>query len=133
MGDRGREPESELDSGERDREPRQRCSPARPDARRAAVPALRRRRDGGTAARAPAAAARRWQSPDSLLLPIAKSLAELVSNDDFTYVKACEGPTCTLLFVDRTNGRARRWCSMAVCGNRAKQAAHRKRERRNTD
>lgn len=77
--------------------------------------------------------ARRWQSPDSLLLPIAKSMAGLVSNDDFSYIKACEGATCTLLFVDRTHGRARRWCSMAVCGNRAKQAAHRKRERRNTE
>jgi predicted RNA-binding Zn ribbon-like protein len=77
--------------------------------------------------------ARRWQSPDSLLLPIAKSMAELISNDDFSYVKACEGVTCTLLFIDRTHGRARRWCSMATCGNRAKQAAHRKRERRNDE
>jgi predicted RNA-binding Zn ribbon-like protein len=74
--------------------------------------------------------ARRWQNPDSLLLPIAKSMAELVSDNDFSYVKGCEGPTCTLVFLDRTHGRARRWCSMAVCGNRAKQAAHRKRERR---
>lgn len=70
---------------------------------------------------------RRWQSPESLLLPLARSLAELVCAEDFTYVKACEGPGCTLLFLDRTRGRARRWCSMAVCGNRAKQAAHRKR------
>ncbi len=31
------------------------------------------------------------------------------------------------LFVDRTRGQARRWCSTAVCGNRAKQAAHRNR------
>jgi predicted RNA-binding Zn ribbon-like protein len=76
---------------------------------------------------------RRWQSPDSLLQPIARSMAELVSNDDFSYIKACEGATCTLLFIDRTHGRARRWCSMAMCGNRAKQAAHRKRERRNTE
>ena len=77
--------------------------------------------------------ARRWQTPDSLLLPIAKSMAELVSNDDFTHVKACEGAACTLLFLDRTHGRARRWCSMAMCGNRAKQAAHRKRGRRNNE
>ena len=70
---------------------------------------------------------RRWKSPESLLLPIARSLADLVCTEDFTYVKACEGPECTLLFVDRTRGRARRWCSMAVCGNRAKQATHRKR------
>jgi predicted RNA-binding Zn ribbon-like protein len=72
---------------------------------------------------------RRWQSPESLLLPLARSLADLVCTEDFTCVKACEGPECTLLFVDRTRGRARRWCSMSVCGNRAKQAAHRKRTR----
>jgi len=70
---------------------------------------------------------RRWDSPESLLFPLARSLADLVCTEDFTYVKACEGPSCTLLFVDRTRGRARRWCSMAICGNRAKQAAHRKR------
>jgi predicted RNA-binding Zn ribbon-like protein len=73
---------------------------------------------------------RRWQTPDTLLMPIAQAMAELISNDDFTHVKACEGPTCTLLFFDRTHSRAKRWCSMSICGNRAKQAAHRKRERR---
>jgi predicted RNA-binding Zn ribbon-like protein len=73
---------------------------------------------------------RRWQSPESLLFPIARSLADLVCAEDFTYVKACEGPPCTLLFVDRTRGHARKWCSMAVCGNRAKQAAHRNRLKR---
>jgi predicted RNA-binding Zn ribbon-like protein len=70
---------------------------------------------------------RRWHAPESLLLPIARSLAGLVCTEDFTYVKACEGPPCTLLFVDRTRGHVRRWCSMAICGNRAKQAAHRER------
>ena len=72
---------------------------------------------------------RRWQSCDALLLPIARSMADLVCTEDFSYVKACEGPTCTLLMLDKTHARARRWCSMAVCGNRAKQAAHRERER----
>jgi predicted RNA-binding Zn ribbon-like protein len=70
---------------------------------------------------------RRWRSADSLLLPIARAIGDLVCNEDFVQVKACEGLTCTLLFLDRTHGRARRWCSMAACGNRAKQAAHRAR------
>jgi predicted RNA-binding Zn ribbon-like protein len=70
---------------------------------------------------------RRWASPEALLLPIAESLAQFVCTEDFAYVKACEGPTCTLLFADHTRGHARRWCSMAMCGNRAKQAAHRRR------
>ena len=70
---------------------------------------------------------RRWRTPESLLLPIGEALAQLVCTEDFSNVKACEGPVCTLIFVDHTRGRARRWCSMALCGNRAKQAAHRRR------
>lgn len=70
---------------------------------------------------------RRWRSAESLLLPIARTLAETVCSADFSFVKHCEGAGCTLLFMDKTNRRARRWCSMAVCGNRAKQAAHRAR------
>jgi len=70
---------------------------------------------------------RRWRSPESLLLPIGEVLAKFVCEEDFAKVKACEGHSCTLVFADRTRRRARRWCSMAVCGNRAKQAAHRRR------
>jgi predicted RNA-binding Zn ribbon-like protein len=71
--------------------------------------------------------ARRWRSPSALLLPIGETLARFVCTEDFSHVKACEGPACTLLFADHTRGRARRWCTMAICGNRAKQAAHRER------
>jgi predicted RNA-binding Zn ribbon-like protein len=70
---------------------------------------------------------RRWQSPEALLLPIGEILAKFVCEEDFVDVKACEGQGCTLMFADHTRRRARRWCSMAVCGNRAKQAAHRDR------
>ena len=70
---------------------------------------------------------RRWDNSDALLLAVAEALAQLVCAEDFSQVKACEGPTCTLLFADHTRGHARRWCSMAICGNRAKQAAHRQR------
>jgi predicted RNA-binding Zn ribbon-like protein len=70
---------------------------------------------------------RRWRSPDALLFPIAQAMARVVCEEDFRHIKVCEGHRCTLMFVDRTRGRARRWCSMSVCGNRAKQAAHRER------
>jgi predicted RNA-binding Zn ribbon-like protein len=72
-------------------------------------------------------AMRRWRSPEALLLPIGEALAKFVCEEDFSNVKACEGPACTLMFADHTRGRARRWCNMAICGNRAKQAAHRHR------
>jgi predicted RNA-binding Zn ribbon-like protein len=74
-------------------------------------------------------ALRRWRTPESLLLPVGEEIARFLCGGDFEHVKACEGSTCTLLFVDRTRGRARRWCSMAICGNRAKQAAHRNRRK----
>jgi len=70
---------------------------------------------------------RRWQSPESPLLPIGEAMAKFVCDEDFSDVKACEGHNCTMLFADHTRRRARRWCIMAVCGNRAKQAAHRSR------
>ena len=70
---------------------------------------------------------RRWRSPESLLLPIGEAMAKFVCDEDFSDVKACEGHNCTMLFADHTRRRARRWCSMAICGNRAKQAAHRDR------
>ncbi|MCA1416110.1 CGNR zinc finger domain-containing protein [Bradyrhizobium sp. NBAIM20] len=70
---------------------------------------------------------RRWQSAGALLLPIGEALAKFVCEEDFSNVKACEGHNCTMLFADHTRRRARRWCTMAICGNRAKQAAHRSR------
>ena len=70
---------------------------------------------------------RRWRSPEALLLPIGEALGRFVCDENFSDVKACEGQSCTLMFADHTRGRARRWCSMAICGNRAKQAAHRNR------
>jgi predicted RNA-binding Zn ribbon-like protein len=85
----------------------------------------RHRRDGGD--RLELQVMRRWRSPESLLLPIGEALAKFVCAEDFANVKACEGHSCTLVFADRTRRRTRRWCSMAICGNRAKQAAHRKR------
>ena len=72
-------------------------------------------------------ATRRWRSSESLLLPITQALAKFICDENFSDVKACEGTSCTLLFADHTRRRARRWCSMAICGNRAKQAAHRER------
>lgn len=70
---------------------------------------------------------RHWRSPESLLLPIGEALAKFVCDEDLSHVKACEGHNCTMLFADHTRRRARRWCAMAICGNRAKQAAHRSR------
>ena len=70
-----------------------------------------------------------WQEPTDLLAPIAESAADLFSGADPSLVRQCDGAGCTMLFLDRTKNHRRRWCSMAVCGNRAKVAAHRARQR----
>ena len=72
---------------------------------------------------------RRWRSPETLLLPIGEALARFACEEDLANVRACEGHACTLMFVDHTRRRGRRWCSMAICGNRAKQTAYRNRLR----
>lgn len=71
-----------------------------------------------------------WQHPDQALLPLADAVADLFCHEDFSLIHKCENPSCPLLFLDRTKGHRRRWCSTAACGNRAKVAAHRARQRK---
>lgn len=70
---------------------------------------------------------RRWRTADTLLQPLADAMGDLVCEADFRLVRRCEGPECTIWFLDTSKGHRRRWCSMAVCGNRVKAAAHRRR------
>jgi len=60
-----------------------------------------------------------------LLAIVAGSMAE----GSWDRLKACSAADCGWAFYDRTRNRSGRWCSMAVCGNRAKVRAHRARLR----
>lgn len=66
-----------------------------------------------------------------LILPIAEAASDLLCNGDLTLVKKCNNPHCILFFYDTTKNHARRWCSMAVCGNRMKAQAHYRRQQSN--
>jgi predicted RNA-binding Zn ribbon-like protein len=44
-------------------------------------------------------------------------------------LKACREDTCRWVFYDQSRNRSSAWCSMAVCGNRAKARAYRSRAR----
>lgn len=66
-------------------------------------------------------------TPQQLLAPLAESVAELLTTADFTLVRQCEDAECVLWFLDRTKSHRRRWCSMALCGNRNKVASFRQR------
>lgn len=63
----------------------------------------------------------------SLLGPVAEAVAELLVEGKVDLIKQCEHPDCILWFYDRTKAHKRRWCSMALCGNRHKAAQFRKR------
>jgi predicted RNA-binding Zn ribbon-like protein len=71
----------------------------------------------------------RLERPDQLLIPIAKAIARLIVEENLTRVRACEGVGCSLWFLDQTKAGRRRFCSASVCGNRAKVAAFRSRQR----
>jgi predicted RNA-binding Zn ribbon-like protein len=68
-------------------------------------------------------------SPEQLLSPVAQAAAELLATGDFELVRKCEADDCVLWFYDRTKAHRRRWCSMAMCGNRHKVANFRARQR----
>lgn len=86
--------------------------------------ALVKSKDGGFVVTA------RYESstPEQLLAPVAEAAAQLLAEGDFNLVRKCESKDCSLWFYDRTKGHRRRWCSMAVCGNRHKVASFRQRQ-----
>ena len=67
--------------------------------------------------------------PLALLAPLAESAADLLCNANPALIRKCADESCDLLFYDSTKNHRRRWCSMSACGNRAKVAAHRARQR----
>jgi predicted RNA-binding Zn ribbon-like protein len=65
----------------------------------------------------------------------ARTLAALLRTSaglGWVRVKACPGPDCGWVFHDRSRNGSRRWCDMGECGNRAKGAAFRARQRATT-
>jgi predicted RNA-binding Zn ribbon-like protein len=64
-----------------------------------------------------------------LLAAIARSGAELISAGATRSLRKCGNPNCQLLFYDDSRTLRRRWCSMALCGNRSKVAAFARRRR----
>ncbi|PLR34676.1 hypothetical protein CYR55_14850 [Chimaeribacter californicus] len=69
------------------------------------------------------------QAPAQQLGPVAELAASLLADAHFERVRECEHPECTLWFYDKTKAHRRRWCSMALCGNRAKVARFRQQQK----
>lgn len=60
------------------------------------------------------------------LAAIALDAAQLAGTGLRDRLRICPGPHCGGRFLDRSAGGRRRWCSMAVCGNRQKVSSHRR-------
>jgi predicted RNA-binding Zn ribbon-like protein len=60
---------------------------------------------------------------------IAGSLAHYLADHDADRLRVCDNAGCRWLFVDRSRTGRKRWCDMRTCGNRAKVARHRARQR----
>ncbi|MDK0517622.1 CGNR zinc finger domain-containing protein [Streptomyces sp. ML-6] len=56
---------------------------------------------------------------------IAHDAVTLLGGPQRGQVKTCQNPDCRGLYVDTSQGQNRRWCSMNICGNRAKKARFR--------
>jgi predicted RNA-binding Zn ribbon-like protein len=61
------------------------------------------------------------------LAGIAAAVAACLADGAWPRLKACPG--CQWAFLDASKNRSRSWCSMRMCGNRAKTRAYRARRR----
>lgn len=65
--------------------------------------------------------------PTDLLAPLVYAAADLFTKFDLRRIRKCQA--CVLHFYDTTKNATRRWCSMKICGNRAKVASYVARQR----
>ncbi|MFH8936670.1 CGNR zinc finger domain-containing protein [Streptomyces griseosporeus] len=63
-----------------------------------------------------------------LLSRVAAAVAEAVVAGSWTRLKACEAVTCHWAYYDRSPAGRGRWCSMQVCGARAKMRRYRSKD-----
>ncbi|MFI9104543.1 CGNR zinc finger domain-containing protein [Streptomyces fildesensis] len=64
----------------------------------------------------------------ALLAAVARDAVELLTDPAArAQLRQCEGESCSLVYLDASRGRRRRWCSSEICGNRERVARHRRR------
>jgi predicted RNA-binding Zn ribbon-like protein len=70
------------------------------------------------------------RGPAQLLALLAEAASDLLCTKNLSLVRKCRNQACILYFYDTTKNHARQWCSMSLCGNRMKVAAHYRRQRK---
>ena len=80
-----------------------------------------------------ASASWRWTGSDHLdrvTWPAVRAAALLLTAPGLAHVRECAARDCAWLFLDTSRNGTRRWCDMAVCGNREKARRFQRRTRR---
>jgi predicted RNA-binding Zn ribbon-like protein len=69
--------------------------------------------------------------PDPALTPAMRALGVVAAawtttatTGELVRMRCCANPDCAWVFWDNSRNRTRRWCSMRICGNRAKARTH---------
>ncbi len=65
--------------------------------------------------------------PGAVLAPLVAIAYEAMVDGTWPRLKACPADDCHWAFYDHSRNRSGTWCSMRVCGNRAKVRAYRER------
>lgn len=55
-----------------------------------------------------------------VLSMLARDAILTIGGPDRAFLRECEGKTCDGIFIDRSRGARRRWCSSRTCGNQAR-------------
>jgi predicted RNA-binding Zn ribbon-like protein len=66
---------------------------------------------------------------DGALARLSETIARELTQGDAERLRICANDECRWVFFDTSAGGRRKWCDMSVCGNRAKVARHRARQR----
>lgn len=66
---------------------------------------------------------------DGALARLAAIVIDAMHDGTWRRLKPCRRHDCRWLFYDHSTNRSGTWCSMAVCGNRLKARAYRRRHR----
>ena len=67
--------------------------------------------------------------PEAALGELLSIVFQSMAAGTWPRLKACRADTCQWVFYDHSKNRSGTWCSMAVCGNRAKARSYRTRHR----
>jgi predicted RNA-binding Zn ribbon-like protein len=67
------------------------------------------------------------------LARLSEAIARELTQSDKERLRICANDECRWVFRDNSPAGRRKWCDMSSCGNRAKAARHRERQRLKTD